>query len=159
VERLHESDASDAAAEHSSSCALVHFHGIVDLINGNSPLREELIRKRAREIDAWQRSPYQIELKQHFKGRTVLQNVQKLSSYVTKGGNDDLRYDAGSGRDLEEDLDAKIWREGMGRADRGGETVADERGLTIREIVFLDDFWRELMDRTLDKRGYRLQFG
>ncbi len=70
---------------------------------------------------------------------------------------------------LAEDLDAKIWREGTGRADKGepknrerehdGETVADERGLTIGEIVFLDDVWRELMDRKRNKRGYLVRLG
>jgi hypothetical protein len=137
----------------------VHFHGIVDLVNGNSTLCEELVRKRAKKIDAWQRSPYQIELKRLFKGRTVLQNVQELSRYVTKGGNDDLRYDAGFGGGLAEDLDAKMWRAGMGRAPKGGDTVADERGLNVGEIAFLDDVWRALMDRNSDGRGYLLPLG
>jgi hypothetical protein len=137
----------------------VHFHGIVDLLDCNSALREELLRKRAKELGAWQRAPYQVELKRLFKGRTVLQNIQEISRYLTKGGNDDLRCNAGFGRDLADDLDAKIWRAGMGRADRGAETVADERGLTVGEIVFLDDIWRALMDRNRSERGYLLRLG
>jgi hypothetical protein len=159
LQRLHETDAVDATDEHSSSRALVHFHGIVDLLDCNSALREELLRKRAKELGAWQRAPYQVELKRLFKGRTVLQNIQEISRYLTKGGNDDLRCNAGFGRDLADDLDAKIWRAGMGRADRGGETVADERGLTVGEIVFLDDIWRALMDRNRSERGYLLRLG
>jgi hypothetical protein len=159
LQRLHETEALDASAEHSSSRALVHFHGIVDLVNGNSALREELLRKRAKEIVAWQRSPYQVELKRLFENRTVLQNVQVISRYLTKGGNDRLRYNAGFGRELEEDLDTKLWRAGMGRADKGGEAVADERGLNVGEIMFLDEIWRTLMDRNRSKRGYLLRLG
>jgi hypothetical protein len=150
---------SETADEHGSSRALVHFHGIVDLVDGNSSLREKVFHERAKEMACWLRSPYQIELKRLFKNRTVLQNVQEISRYLTKGGNDQLRYNAGFGRDLDQDLDAKIWRAGTGRADKGGETVADERGLTVGEIAFLDSVWRELMDRNSDGRGYLLPLG
>jgi hypothetical protein len=159
LQRLDETDALDAADQHGSSRALVHFHGIVDLNDGNSSLRLEALRERTREIAGWQRSPYQIELKRLFRDQTVLQNVQEISRYLTKGGNGKLRYNAGFGRDLDQDLDAKIWRTGTGRADKGGETVADERGLTVGETEFLDDVWRSLMDRNRNKRGYLLRFG
>jgi hypothetical protein len=135
----------------------VHFHGVVDLIDSNSSLREELLRKRAKELGAWQRAPYQVELKRLYKNRTVLENIQEISRYLTKGGN--LRYNAGFGSDLADDLDAKMWRAGMGRADKGGETVADERGLNVGEIAILDDVWRALMDRNSDGRGYLVRLG
>jgi hypothetical protein len=135
-------------------------HGIVDLIgNGNSLLREEQLRRRFKKVAAWQRSPYQIELKRLFKARTISKNIRDIASYMTKGGNDQLRYNAGFGCDLAADLDAKIWRAGSGRADQGGETVPDERGLTVGEIKFLDDLWRDLMNRRRNKRGYLVRFG
>jgi len=133
---------------------LVQFHGIVDLGVRNSLLREDQLRKGTKKITAWQRSPYQVEIKRLFKDRSVEQNLQDIASYITKGGSDRLRYNAGFGRDLAEDLDAKIWRTGTGRTDEGGDTVADERGLTIGEIKFLDDIWNALMARKLNKRGY-----
>ena len=89
------------------SGVLVHFHGIVDL-GGNPSLREEWLRKRAAKIVAWQRSPYQVEIKRLFKDRTVMENIRDIASYVTKGGNEKLRYNAGFGRDLDDDLDAKM---------------------------------------------------
>lgn len=142
------------------SGVLVHFHGIVDLGGGrNSLLREDQLRKRAKTIAAWQRSPYQVEIKRLFKDRTVPKNLRDIASYITKGGNERLRYNAGFGRDLAEDLDAKIWRAGTGRADKGGETVADERGLTIGEIKMLDDIWSALMARKRNKRGYLVRLG
>jgi hypothetical protein len=139
------------------SGVLVHFHGIVDL--GNSLLREDQLRKGTQKIAAWQRSPYQVEIKRLFKDRTVQQNLRDIASYITKGGNERLRYNAGFGRDLAEDLDAKIWRAGTGRADKGGETVADERGLNIGEIKLLDDIWSALMARKRNKRGYLVRLG
>ena len=156
LQKLYEAGSVDAFDQ--SKGVLVHFHGIVDL-KGNSSLREEQLRKRYKKIAAWQRSPYQLELKRLYSGRTVSKNIQDIARYLTKGGNDQLRYNAGFGRDLAEDLDAKIWRAGMGRADQGAETVADERGLTVGEIKFLDNLWRELMERTRNKRGYLIRIG
>ena len=138
---------------------LVHFHGIVDLGVRNSLLHEDQLRKGTKKIAAWQRSPYQVEIKRLFKDRSVQQNLRDIASYITKGGNERLRYNAGFGRDLAEDLDAKIWRAGTGRADKGGETVADERGLTIGEIRILDDVWCALMARKRNKRGYLVRLG
>jgi hypothetical protein len=138
---------------------LVHFHGVVDLGGRNSRLREEQLRKNTKKIAVWQRSPYQVEIKRLFKNRTAQQNLRDIASYITKGGNERLRYNAGFGRDLAEDLDAKIWRSGTGRADKGGETVADERGLTIGEIKLLDNIWSALMARKRNKRGYLVRLG
>jgi hypothetical protein len=161
LEKIREPGASAGslvAGAHRDSGVLVHFHGIVDLVS-NWLLCEERLRDRAKRVASWQRSPYQVELKRLFKDRAVLKNVRDIASYLTKGGNEQLRYSAGFGRDLDEDLDAKIWRAGTGRADKGGKTVEDERGLTVGEIVFLDEIWRELMGRKRDKRGYLVWLG
>ena len=157
LERLYQATASTGSLSMLDSGVLVHFHGIVDICN--STLRESDLRNRINRIAAWKRSPYQVELKRLYKDRSVIRNIRDIASYLTKGGNDELRYNAGFGRDLDDDLDAKIWRAGMGRADRGGETVPDERGLTIGEIAFLDDIWRQLMDRKRNKRGYLVRLG
>jgi hypothetical protein len=137
---------------------LVHFHGVVDLV-GNSLLREEKLRARLAEVKEWQCSPYQIELKRFFQKRSLYQNLCAIASYVTKGGNEHLRYNTGFGRDLPDDLDAKVWRAGSGRADKGGETVTDERALTLAEIALLDEVWLELMNKRQDERGYLIQVG
>ena len=142
-----------AAGDDFDSGVLVHFHGVVDLIRDTSQ-REASLEERFKTITAWQRAPYQIEMKHLFQKRTTLANLRDIASYVTKGGNDQLRYNAGFGRELEADLDAKIWHAGMGRADKGAESVFDDRGLSVGEIQFLDAVWRQLMGRRRDKRGY-----
>lgn len=142
-----------------NSGVLVHFHGIVDLGGGNSLLREEQLRARFKQIAAWQRSSYQVELKRFYKKPTVAKNLKDIAAYITKGGNETLRYNAGFGRDLADDLDAKIWRAGIGRADQGGETVTDERGLSLGEIALLDGIWLEMMSRRKDQRGYLVRLG
>jgi len=157
LQRLYEADASAGSMSTNDKGVLVHFHGVVDL--SNSLLRDDDLRNRAKSAAMWQRSPYQIELKRLFKDRTLAQNAHDIAMYLTKGGNDQLRYNAGFGRALDEDLDAKIWRAGTGRADKGADTVPDERGLTMGEIAFLDDIWLELMDRRQDKRGYLVRIG
>ena len=94
-----------------------------------------------------------------FSSQTVARNLHDIANYITKGGNDQLRYNAGFGRDLVDDLDAKMWRAGEGRADQGAETIADEHGLTIGEIKFMDDIWCALMARKRNKRGYLVRCG
>ena len=157
LQRLYETNASAGSMNNHDKSVLVHFHGVVDL--SNSSLRDDDLRNRAKRVAMWQRSPYQIELKRLFKNRTIAQNAHDIAMYLTKGGNDQLRYNAGFGRALDEDLDAKIWRAGAGRAEKGADTVPDERGLTMGEIAFLDDIWLELMDRKQDKRGYLVRIG
>ena len=136
---------------------LIHFHGVVDL--SNSLLREEQLRARLAEVKEWQLSPYQIEAKHLFQKRALLDNLRDIASYITKGGNEQLRYNTGFGRDLPDDLDAKVWRAGSGRADKGGETITDQRALTLAEIRLLDKIWLELMNKRQDKRGYLVKIG
>jgi hypothetical protein len=147
-------DSGSRIAGAQDSGVLVHFHGIVDFGGRNSLLREDQLRKGTKKIAVWQRSPYQVEMKRLIKEKAVQRNLRDIASYITKGGNERLRYNASFGRDLAEDLEAKIWRAGTGRADKGGETVADELGLTVGEIKLLDDIWSALMARKRNKRGY-----
>jgi hypothetical protein len=143
-------------ADKSKSKILVHCHVVVDLGKDFEKNDEELRRLCAKER-SWKRSKYQVEIKRLFKKKKTSKNLKAISAYVTKGGNERLRYNAGFGRDLAEDLDAKIWKHfGVGRSARGGETVADERGLTVGEVQQLDELYVWLMNRRKDKRGYLL---
>jgi hypothetical protein len=132
---------------------LVHCHVVVDL-GKNPDLTEDRIRKLINRRGYWNKSKYQVEIKTLFKDRAVSTNLNKIASYVVKGGNENLRYNAGFGRDLAEDLEAKIWRNGTGRKDKGAETIEDERGLTVAEVKRLDELYVWLMKRRKDKRGY-----
>lgn len=140
-------------ADKSQTQVLVHCHVVIDL--GKDPKKgEEELRERMDTIRAWKRAPYQKNLDGLFRKNPVTKNLKKIAAYVTKGGNENLRYNAGFGRDLAEDLEAKIWRAGLGRADKGAETMEDERGLTVLEVQQLDELYSWLMKRRKDRRGY-----
>lgn len=132
---------------------LVHCHTVVDF-GMNYDANMEEVRRRRERYGYWRRSRYQVKFDSLFKKRKTSNNLMKIAHYVTKGGNENLRYNAGFGRDLAEDLEAMIWRKGIGRADKGGETIEDERGLSVAEVKALDGLYRWIMDRRNDKRGY-----
>jgi hypothetical protein len=132
---------------------LVHCHLVVDLGKNPEETHKKLLMKAKHD---WNTSAYQVEIKKLFKNKTTAKNLRKIADHITKGGNENLRYNAGFGRDLAEDLEAKIWREGLGRSDKSGETVEDERGLTVGEVQQLDALYVWLMKRRSDKRGYLL---
>jgi hypothetical protein len=92
-------------------------------------------------------------MKRLFKNRPLLENMRSIAAYITKGGNETLRYNGGFGRDLDDDLDGKILRAG----ESNGEKSFDERGLAIGEVKLLDQAWLALMQRTEDQRGYILR--
>lgn len=134
---------------------LVHLHCVVDL-GKDFEANEAKLRKLFTRVEYWQKSSYQIELKKLFLKKSTAKNLKAIAAYVTKGGNDNLRYNAGFGRDLAEDLEAKIWRAGLGRSDKGGQTIEDERGLTLGEVRRLDELYSWLMRQRTDRRGYLL---
>lgn len=129
---------------------LVHCHVVVDL--GKDHIKNlELLRNKKMRESSWNISTYQVDIMTLFKDRSAAKNLKAIAAYVTKGGNENLRYSAGFGRDLAEDLEAKIWRVGLLDKD---EKVADERGLTVGEVQQLDQLYVWLMRRRSDKRGY-----
>lgn len=131
---------------------LVHSHVVIDLGPDHENAEAEL-RRRIQRRGCWSKK-YQVEIKGLFKSRKVVDNLDKIAAYLTKGGNENLRYNAGFGRDLAEDVEAKMWRSGLGRADRTGETIEDERGLSAAEVQALDALYVWLMKRRKDNRGY-----
>lgn len=139
-------------ASKSDTKVLVHAHVVIDFGKDHKK-KEDEIRNKIDHLGYWNK-PYQKEIDPLYRKKTVAKNLSHIASYVTKGGNDQLRYNAGFGRDLAEDLEAKIWRAGLGRKDKGGETIEDERGLTVQEVKALDELYVWLMKRRKDKRGY-----
>ncbi len=131
---------------------LVHCHVVADF--GKEPEKTKAeIERRMDRYGYWSK-PYQKDMTGFHRKKTVAKNLKGIAAYVVKGGNDQLRYNAGFGRDLAEDLEAKIWRSGTGRKDNGAETIEDERGLTVGEVKRLDELYVWLMGRRRDKRGY-----
>jgi hypothetical protein len=91
---------------------------------------------------------------------TELEGLVVRNAEGTKGGNETLRYKAGFGRDLSEDLDAKMFKGSKtGKRDRGGETLEDERSLTVGEVAFLNEAYERLMTLRRDRRGYLIRAG
>lgn len=136
---------------------LVHVHGVLDLCN--SILREDEIRDRLQASPFWSKAPYQVELKAFFSTNDITKNLTNIAAYITKGGNETLRYNPGFGRDPTEHLEAQIWRAGIGRKDNGADTTTDERALSFREISSLDEIWRALMHWSANGRGYLISIG
>lgn len=136
---------------------LVHFHGVLDF--RNSKLQDGEIRNRLQQSPFWSRSGHQVEVKALFSKSSITTNLANIAAYITKGGNERLRYNPGFGRDPVDQLEASIWRKGTGRKEYGAETVTDERALSFTEITTLDEVWRTLMDRAPDDRGYLVSIG
>lgn len=120
--------------------ALVHFHGLVDL--GHRAERNGKHDAVVRQLKTIWDGHFRVDLKTTFYNQAISDKLKKIAGYMTKGGNEDLRYKDTFGR---EQIEGKIWRLGTGRADSGGETFEDEHALTVGEICDLDAIYRELM--------------
>ncbi len=139
------------------SKALVHCHLLVDLGVGSDAEiedRAKAMRVRMDNEKAWRRAKWQTMVLKTYKQQIISKKMAAIASYLTKCGNEDLRYKAGFGRELLEDLEAKMHKAGMLNDGQGAETVTDERGLRVVEVALLDQVYRRLMDRRKDGRGY-----
>jgi hypothetical protein len=137
--------------------ALIHLHAVVDMgASRGRKTREASLRER---LDLTWPLPYAVELKQTFKRQSLVKKLAAISSYLTKGGNEDLRFKTGFGRELDSDLDGIEWRRGLGKKDRGGETLPDERGLVVGDVIFLHQAYQWLMHRKNGEDGYVIEFG
>lgn len=133
--------------------ALVHFHGLVDLGHwASNSMKHEAVAKHLRKLWA---GNFRVDLKETFSDQGIGKKFDAIAQYMTKGGNENLRYKDKFGR---EQVEGKIWREGLGRADTGGETVEDEHGLTIGEIRDLDAIYKKLMGKDGDGFVVRVSF-
>ncbi len=148
LQRIKDKDVADT-----DTGVLVHLHGLVDL-GMNSSLRDGQLRSSLGGNWSWRLAPYQIELKRLFGDRPLSENLRDIAAYLTKGGNDTLRYNAGFGRERDDDLDARVWRSGGYNV---GDGITDERALTLGEIALLDSAWLRLMGRSRDMRGYLIR--
>lgn len=138
-----------------ASLVLVHAHIVVDVGIDPEAGRRRL-QERMKRLNRWNDVPYQHKIDSLFKNKKTANNLQNIARYVVKGGNENLRYNAGFGRDLAEDLEAKIFRSGQSSGSYDDKVVEDERGLTIAEVRQLDAMYVWLMNRRRNKRGYIL---
>lgn len=138
-----------------ASGVLVHLHGVLNF--SNAKLDANAFKAELRKDKAWARSNYQIEIKNLHRGKPLEENLERIASYLTKGGNETLKYNPGFGRDPDSLLDTQIWRGKSGRVENGAEAIPDERGLTIGEIRLLDEIWQRQMAAREDNRGYLIE--
>ena len=135
--------------------ALVHSHLLVD-VRGKADEFEAQLKK----MTPWRKTGYQVRLEPLHSNKSLWNNLDGIAKYGTKSGNETLRYKAGFGRDLSEDLDAKMFKGSKtGKRDRGGETLEDERSLTVGEVAFLNEAYERLMTLRRDRRGYLIRAG
>ena len=151
----------------SVSKVLVHAHVVVDL--GADFVRNgKLLADKFDKVNSWNRAKRQVLIKSFMKHKAVEENIEQLAHYATKGGNVNkhgrIEYKTKFGTDLADTLERQMLKSKKGlsgderkksrRADKGGDTIEDERGLTVGDLAKLDELIVWLMKRRKDKRGY-----
>jgi hypothetical protein len=133
-----------------SRYALVHFHGIADM--GPAPDASKRADNLAKALRQRWTAPYAIELKKTFEKQSINKKLYHIANYLTKSGNEELRFKTSYGRELDSDLYSKIWRIGGHDPDH---MPSDRRGINYGEIRFLADITYDLMRRRSSKTdGY-----
>jgi hypothetical protein len=140
------------------SVALVHFHAIVYL-SLRSKEREERLGWALR--DEWQ-GDYRVQIKRLFEKRPLVENLRSIANYMTKGGNEDLRYGARFGRSgiLDDELDHVLKKRGhLAHGDPDDAIVTDSRALSMRELEVLVEVQDWLMSKKRLRDGYLVTLG
>lgn len=131
--------------------ALVHFHGIVDL-GPHAAVTDKKLQVALRQT--WQGS-WCVELKCLFTEFSIRKNLSNLAGYLTKGGNDTLRFRKQFGSDSPEAMELAMAKEGYAES---GE-YDDHLGLSVGEVSVLVTVYDALMRRNSARDGYLLLGG
>jgi len=126
--------------------ALVHFHGIVDL-GPNAAIMEKRLHNVLRQT--WQGS-WCVELKCLFTEFSIRKNLSNLAAYLTKGGNDTLRFRKQFGSESPETMELAMAKQGYAES---GE-YDDHLGLSVGEVAVLVNVYDALMRRNTARDGY-----
>lgn len=126
--------------------ALVHFHGIVDL-GKDAVVMEQRIGHMLRQ--SWKGS-WCVELKRLFAKLSVRKSLSNLAGYMTKGGNDTLRFRKHFGNEFPEAMELSMVKHG--HAESG--EYDDHLGLSIGEVSVLVKVYDALMRRNSTSDGY-----
>lgn len=149
--------------DNTKSWVLIHFHGLVHLggtVDGIDTLHERVVKKLRRH---W-KLPYAVELKKTFEKQQARTKFAAIADYITKCGNERLRYETrfGRGTSLVEVEQRALWKRGYRGIDEedGDESaMEDSVGLTVGEVEALGKAIDRLMKRTRRGDGYVLQIG
>ncbi|OAI45005.1 hypothetical protein AYO43_08585 [Nitrospira sp. SCGC AG-212-E16] len=126
--------------------ALVHFHGIIDL-GSQAAITETKLQNVLRQT--WKGS-WCVELKRLFATQSVVKSLRRIAGYLTKGGNDTLRFRKQFGSEAPEALELAMAKEGYAES---GE-YNDHLGLSVGEVSVLVNVYDALMDRNSTREGY-----
>lgn len=126
--------------------ALVHFHGIVDL-GPHATLTEKKLQDTLRQT--WKGS-WCVESKGLFTKVSVEKNLREIAGYLTKGGNDTLRFRKQFGNDSPEAMELAMAKQGYAES---GE-YDDHSGLSVGEVSVLVNVYDALMRRNSARDGY-----
>lgn len=154
------------------SVFLVHFHGV---LTADSTEVFEEFRKTLLRLSRWKQSPRQIEIKrlsEEFKGKrkTVVQNLDHIARYITKGGNDwdgnriCFRYKIGFDKQDSFGEEAYIlrgWRKDEDlKREHATNGISDPLSMTGHEIVLLTNVIDGLMKHNNSKTrtGYLVSY-
>ncbi len=148
----------------SGTVASVHCHLIVEL-GINVAVAENLLLA---ELKKHWSGIYQVHMtgiskSYASKAKSLFENLKDIARYLTKCGNEELKFKLNFGRDYEDDLDSKMFKK-LGRKLIDSKDISDdgscfsEKILSGAEIKFLDRVYRRLMNQRGDERGY-LIFG
>jgi hypothetical protein len=126
--------------------ALVHFHGIVDL-GPDAANREISLQNILRQT--WKGS-WCVELKGLFTTLSMEKNLRNIAGYLTKGGNDTLRFRKLFGNGAPESMELAMAKQGYAES---GE-YDDHLGLSSGQVAVLVNVYDALMRRNRARDGY-----
>ena len=148
--------------DETQSWVLIHFHGLVHLggpADGKNALCERVVTKLRSQ---WT-FPYAVVLKRTFRKQGKQEKFRKVADYITKCGNEELRYVTRFGRGMSSaDIEARaLWKQGYrgdDTLDDGKETsMEDSVSLTVGEVEALGKAIYRLMERKSLGEGYIMQ--
>jgi hypothetical protein len=150
----------------SSTVALIHCHGVIDLGRCSYDEFRDGLQKM------WTK-PYQVEVKnlsEQYRGKkkSVTANLKDIAGYITKGANDriqdgiSLHYKLSFDKDMEsiEDQMIRDWRKvgSVIRAEALSEGLEHPKSLTMAEIAFHAEAIDLLMGLKRNRMGYVITF-
>ena len=149
--------------DNTKTWVLIHFHGLVHL-SGTGDDIDALHERVTKKLRRHWKLPYAVELKKTFEKQQVRTKFAAIADYITKCGNERLRYETRFGRGMSQvEVEQRVlWKQGYRGIDKeeGEESAMEDGvGLTVGEVEALGKAIDRLMKRNHRGDGYVLQIG
>lgn len=146
------------------SWVLIHFHGLLYVDGATDTDIETRCQRIGKSLRRTFPIKYAVELKRTFKQQPLQKKLLYIANYITKGGNERLRYETrfGRGTSSVDAMERAIAKQGYGGLDGDGEedhALEDTIGLTVGDVEALGHTIHRLMKRTHRRDGYVLVLG